>query len=255
VPELERPEPPYLQIARRIRDQITSGQLADGDPVPSARQICADFGVAMSTATKALNQLKTEGLTRATRGLGTVVYTKRLHHSARDRSIAVLRTGRIYPPGHYAGNIQAELITAPDRVADALGVEPGTRVIRRQRVTYNQHDEPLSRSTSWFDGQLAAAAPALLESERIKQGTFRYVEQQTGRVRSLRERILFSAGFATEEEADLLGVPIGSPVLRGRNWYYDTDGGVIEYGESAAAPEVEANIEYTIEDNENESTE
>jgi DNA-binding GntR family transcriptional regulator len=254
VPELDRPEPPYLQIARRIREQITTGQLADGDLVPSARQICAEYNVAVATATKTLNWLKTQNLTRAIRGRGTVVDTGSLYRAAPDRSTAVLRTGRIYPPGHYAGNIQAEVVTAPQHVADALGVEPGSQVIRRQRVTYNQDDEPLSRSISWFDGTLAAPAPALLEPERIRQGTFRYVEEQTGRVRSLRERLLFSAGFAAEEEAGQLGVPVGSPVLRGRNWYYDTDGAVIEYGESAAAPNVEASIEYTIDGNEQKGT-
>ncbi len=253
MPQLERTDPPYMQIARSIRDRITSGQLRDGDPVPSARQICADWGVAMNTAAKALRQLKDEGLTRALPGSGTVVDTAHLHRSARDRSIAVLTTGRVYPPGHYAGNIQAQLVTAPDRVADALGVEPGSKVIRRQRVTYSQSDEPLSRSVSWFDGSLARSAPALLESERIVQGTFRYVEQQTGRIRSPRERILFSAGFATEEEASLLGLSADSPVLRGRNWYYDTNGDVIEYGESAAAPNIEASIEYTTENDGNES--
>ena len=44
--------------------------------------------------------------------------------------------------------------------------------------------------------------------------------------------------------AEQLGLPVGSPVLRGRNWYYDTDGGVIEYGESAATAGVEASVEY-----------
>ena len=86
------------------------------------------------------------------------------------------------------------------------------------------------------------------------QGTFRYVEEQTGRARSPRERILFSAGYATEDEATLLGLSVDTPVLRGRNWYYDTDGEVIEYGESAAAPNIEASIEYaTTEHDGNES--
>lgn len=248
MPDLDRPDPPYLQIAHLIKEKITSGELAEGEPVPSARQICSDYGVAMSTAMKVLHWLKTEKLTTAVRGRGTVVNTASLYRTAHDRSVAVLQTGKIYPPGHYAGNIEAELVTAPDHVADALNIEPGSNVIRRRRVTYNQADAPLSRSTSWFDGTLAEVAPALLEAVRIKQGTFRYVEDKTGRRRSERERMLFSAGYATEEEASLLGVPVDSPVLRGRNWYYDTDGDVIEYGESAATPDVEASIEYVNPD-------
>ena len=77
----------------------------------------------MSTATKALAWLKAEQLTRAERGRGTVVHASGLHRTAHDYAVAVLRTGRIYPPGHYAGNIRAELVPAPEHVAHALAVQ------------------------------------------------------------------------------------------------------------------------------------
>ena len=124
MPTIERPDPPYLQIASNLREKIVSGELSDGDPIPSARQITRDWGVAMATATKVLATLRSEGLVRALPGIGTVVTSREsLHAAAGDRSSSIARRGRIYPPGHYARILSSELTTAPDEVADALGLE------------------------------------------------------------------------------------------------------------------------------------
>jgi DNA-binding GntR family transcriptional regulator len=247
VPSVERTESPYLQIARHIREQIKSGQLKDGDLVPSAREITRTWGVAIATASKALATLRSEGLTRAVDGVGTVVQTKgALHHSARDRSIAIHRTGKIYPPGHYAKIRSAELSPASALVADALGIQEGAPAIRRQRTTYTADDIPVSTSVSWFDGALAATAPLLLSTERVIQGTARYVEEQTGR-RSVATYVQHAAGFADADESAELGVNEGSAVLVSRNRFVDDNGVVLEYGESTALPDHWVFYEYTTE--------
>ena len=107
-------------------------------------------------------------------------------------------------------------------------------MIRRHRVTYRD-DSPVSASTSWLPGDLAASAPRLLTAEHIVQGTTGYIEQETGRavVRGLDQE---SARAATEQDAEDLGVPPGSPVACGRNWWYGRDGEVIEYGERVSIP-------------------
>lgn len=235
MPRIERQEPPYLQVVRHIREQIISGQLKEGDAIPSARQIAQDWEVALATAMKALTTLRAEGLVRAVQGKGTVVDAKQ-HRSAHDRSTAVIRTGRIYPPGHYAKILSADLVPAPEQVADALDLEASSPVIRRQRTTYDGNDVPLSTSISWFDGAFAAQAPLLLQRERIVQGTARYIEEQTGRTRGPldQDTTYLEAAEANEEEAAALNIPPGSPVLRGQNFYRDTEGNVLEYGESTA---------------------
>jgi DNA-binding transcriptional regulator YhcF (GntR family) len=65
--------PPYQQIVDVIRERITSGQLPTGARVPSTRQIVAEWGVAMATASKVLATLRAEGLVQARPGYGTVV--------------------------------------------------------------------------------------------------------------------------------------------------------------------------------------
>ncbi len=66
-------EAPYQVIAGEIRRRIEAGELKPGDRVPSTRTLVRDFGVAMATATKALQALQQERLVHASPGVGTVV--------------------------------------------------------------------------------------------------------------------------------------------------------------------------------------
>jgi DNA-binding transcriptional regulator YhcF (GntR family) len=64
---------PYRRIAADLAARITSGELAPGTRIPSTRQLMAEHGIAMATATKVLATLRKEGLVEAVRGVGTVV--------------------------------------------------------------------------------------------------------------------------------------------------------------------------------------
>src|SRR5262245_17247858 len=65
--------PRYRQIAAELRRQIEAGELTPGMRVPSTRAIIDGWGVAMATATKALTELRYQGLVRVVPGVGTVV--------------------------------------------------------------------------------------------------------------------------------------------------------------------------------------
>jgi GntR family transcriptional regulator len=67
------PVPPYLQLAAIIRGQITSGELAPGQQLPSALALAGEYRVSVPTARKALGVLKREGLVTGVAGYGTFV--------------------------------------------------------------------------------------------------------------------------------------------------------------------------------------
>lgn len=66
-------EAPYQVIAAELRRRIEAGELRPGERVPSTRALVRDFGVAMATATKALQVLQADRLVHASPGVGTVV--------------------------------------------------------------------------------------------------------------------------------------------------------------------------------------
>lgn len=230
--ELDR-TPLYLQVVQELKTQIVSGDLRDGDRLPSVRQIAERWGIAQATAMKVLAALRADGLAESKTGVGTVVRSRRnLHRSAVDRLERALTTGKIYPDGEYAKILVAELTEPPTWVADLYELPDGAQAIRRSRVTYNE-DGPVSASTSWFSPDLAETVPALLHLERIPGGTPNAIEAATGR-RGVATEEATAAMRATEENAEQLGIEVGGPVSVGRNIYFDAEGGIIEVGESVA---------------------
>jgi DNA-binding GntR family transcriptional regulator len=67
------PVPPYRQLAAVIRGQISSGELAPGQQLPSALTLAATYQVSAPTVKKALGVLKAEGLIVGVAGYGTFV--------------------------------------------------------------------------------------------------------------------------------------------------------------------------------------
>ncbi len=65
--------PIYMQLRNEIVKGIGRGELADGETLPTVRQLAADLGVNTMTVSKAYQYLKTEGYIETDRRRGTVV--------------------------------------------------------------------------------------------------------------------------------------------------------------------------------------
>jgi DNA-binding GntR family transcriptional regulator len=63
----------YAAIAADLRDQITTGSLAPGMPVPSEATLSRTYGVVRNTVRRALAALEADGLIRTQPGRGRVV--------------------------------------------------------------------------------------------------------------------------------------------------------------------------------------
>lgn len=66
-------EPVYVQLANILREQIASGELAPGRPVPSLRTLVERYGVNRLTAAKSVRVLADEGLVTVVKGRGWFV--------------------------------------------------------------------------------------------------------------------------------------------------------------------------------------
>ncbi|MGN6790813.1 MAG: TetR/AcrR family transcriptional regulator C-terminal domain-containing protein [Streptosporangiaceae bacterium] len=108
-------QPPYRRITNEIRARIVDRELRPGDPVPSARAITREWGVALATATKVLATLNAEGVTRSLPGRGTVV--------ASPPKPATGVTGRVARRNEGDPDLTRErIVAAAIRVADAEGL-------------------------------------------------------------------------------------------------------------------------------------
>ncbi len=66
-------EPIYKQIASQLREQILTGKLKAGDPLPSIRMLAQDLKISVITTMKAYDELAAEGLVTASKGKGYYV--------------------------------------------------------------------------------------------------------------------------------------------------------------------------------------
>ena len=65
--------PIYRQLRERVVAMILDGALHEGDPLPSVRQVAADFQINPLTVSKAYQELVDEHLVEKRRGLGMYV--------------------------------------------------------------------------------------------------------------------------------------------------------------------------------------
>jgi DNA-binding GntR family transcriptional regulator len=65
--------PVYQQLADLLRERITSGELPPRTPLPSAKTLAQEHGIAIGTVTRAMDVLRAEGLVRTIPGRGVWV--------------------------------------------------------------------------------------------------------------------------------------------------------------------------------------
>ncbi len=83
--------PIYRQLRDRVVAMILDGVLKQGDPLPSVRQVAADFQINPITVSKAYQELVDENLVEKRRGLGMYVTEgarSALLKSERDRFLS-----------------------------------------------------------------------------------------------------------------------------------------------------------------------
>ena len=71
-------QPLYQQIKEQMKEAIFSGELRDGDPVPSIRNFANDLKVSVLTIRRVYEELENEGFLSRQVGIGTFISTGNL---------------------------------------------------------------------------------------------------------------------------------------------------------------------------------
>ena len=87
-------EPIYRQIEQQIARAVLSGELRDGDPLPSIRQLARDLRVSVITTTRAYADLEQHGFITTVPGKGCFARTpkpRQVRDQLRDEVAGRLR--------------------------------------------------------------------------------------------------------------------------------------------------------------------
>ena len=66
-------DPIYEQINKQIKNQIISGELAEGQPLPSIRKLAKELHISVITTKRAYEELENEGFVDTVSGKGSFV--------------------------------------------------------------------------------------------------------------------------------------------------------------------------------------
>lgn len=229
----------YAAIAAHYRRLIEDGELAPGDAMPSMREVCEKFNVAITTANRAFRVLKLEGLTTPQPGNGTVVaHRPNTVTTGADRLDRLNRSGKQYADGETSTDHSAvrAACTNPD-IALLLDIEPGDEVVIRRRV-FRSDGQPTAFGMSWIHERALEVVPEVLQQGSLNPFWQKTYLERVGKEisRSPQRR---TARLATQEELDALEISIpfavAVPVLVLQTTFHDEDG-PIEAWEDVYAP-------------------
>ena len=215
------PVPLYYQAARAIEEAIEDGRLPRGSKLDSELDLAEQLGISRPTMRAALKQLVDKGLLMRRRGIGTMVAPQPVR-----RAVALTS---LYDDLKAAGReprtqvLSLEEILCPPDAAEHLGLGPSAPVLLFKRLRVAGSD-PIA-----FMCNVVPVGLLEIEKEDLEQtGLYELFRENGITPHVATQRI--GARKAGAEEAELLEIEPGDPVLTMARIAYDTNGRPIEYG-------------------------
>lgn len=209
----------YRQLADLVRSKIEGGAIQPGQ-ILRADTLASEYRLSRQTAQRALTVIAGEGLVRTIRGTGAVVQPRRPRRRI-ARGQLVTRNphyGYVFPatsdpmePWQAHGQPNRSYEPAPQSIADTLGVEEGSEVLRRRRVTSPVGEPPFQIADTWISPAAVADAPQVAEPSTGPGGYLDRLEEAGHGPIAWRETT--RVRMPSEEEARLLEISTGLPVL------------------------------------------
>jgi GntR family transcriptional regulator len=201
----------YQQIAENLRERLVAGNFVAGRMLPSESELSAEFSASRVTVRRALEVLRDEGLVSARQGFGWFVPGDTVRQplgklatiEEQMRASGVTSQRRI---------VEFSFESAPKKIAEVLGT---TQVLRVLRVNLAD-GEPFAIVTVWCSAEVGQH----LSRRDVEQSPFYELLDVplSGATQTI------GADAATPDDATMLHIPVGSPVLRCERVTSDTTG-------------------------------
>jgi GntR family transcriptional regulator, histidine utilization repressor len=199
------PAAPYARIKQHLKDELSRGRWPPGAPMPSDAELVAQFGVSRMTVTRALNELRAEGLVERVQGVGTfAAQLFRVASTLRIRDLHEEISSRGHR--HHAVVHLARKEAAAEALAQRLGIAAGAPVFHTLIVHF-EDDVPLQCEDRYVN---PASAPEYLDCDFTRITPTQYLLQVAP---FWEAQYSIEAALPTAQEAKLLGIGREDPCL------------------------------------------
>ncbi|MDR0123685.1 MULTISPECIES: GntR family transcriptional regulator [Bacillus] len=213
----QSPIPMYHQIMENLKKQIEDGTLAPDTLIPSEREYAERFGISRMTVRQALSNLVNEGYLYRQKGKGTFVSRKKFEQPLQGLTgfTEDMRQRGLKASSHL---IDFKKTACPAHLLPVLQLSNNDAVYELKRIRL-ANDEPMAIETSYMPETFAGD----LTKEHLTGSLYEYMENHTGLAIAHAKQEL-EANVASEEEAHVLSISTGSPVLSiARTTYFQND--------------------------------
>lgn len=208
--------PIYGQIASDLETQLAD-TYEPGERLPSVSKLAERYQVNRLTVHEALDVLVRRGLVTTIRGKGSFAALPIIRWNIRAGQDASL-TRAMGELGHTVENRLLGVVEDDDRELREQLSAPGP--LERFEIVRYVDDDPWSITSTWVD---PARFPGLDSRWRDRSSLHSILRAEYG-VRMTRSTRTFAALAADGTEAQILGVPVASPILQAKGLNVDEKG-------------------------------
>ena len=225
----------YTQIADELRAQIAAGALRPGDDVPTEAELAEKWHTSRGPIRNALAALRSEGLIETSRGRPARVVARKANQAV-DVSVPFTRWARELGVSPGAETQELSLRRAGD-MASALGVEPDDTIVSVVRLRLLDGRPTMLERLAYTE----AVGRRLFEVDLNEVSITEHLASVGHPIVDLQHVI--DAVAADDQDAALLRVPRGTPILRLSRTSRDADGRIFEASEDRYLSEV---VRFTV---------
>lgn len=222
--DLQSPIPYYIQIKDKIKEQINTRILKNGDQLPGEPVLCEMFSVSRTVIRQALAELEHEGLIARKKGKGTFITEQETFEKLSQNLTGFYQYMKTRGHIPLSQVLVQEIIPANLTVASNLHITPGDLVLQLDRLRYIDK-EPIVLTSTYIPSHLV---PGLEKVELSKESLYGVLENNYGVVLTRGYRTI-GATVANEYQAELFKINIGDPLIVINNIDYSADGTPFEY--------------------------
>lgn len=221
----------WRQIAERLESDIRAGHYRKGKKIANEMDLAQTFGVNRHTVRRAIAALVDDGLLEARRGKGTFVANGTIDYpiGTRTRFSEIVSAQARVPGGHM---LRSCIEAADSLTSEKLNVTEATDLVRLETLA-SVDGMPLSTSTAWF---IAAMVPELADIYR-RTNSVTEVFKAYGLGDYRRAETRMTAQLAGPEDALLLKIETGAPIMVTENLNVDASGRPIQFARTRFAAE------------------